>query len=140
MRAIQNIIFISSALVFTGAVHARDAVPMQQFENVKIITGSGKPVEPEAARKAILDAGDTGKRRWQVAQAPDGKNLIATTSWQDHAITVQIEVSGDTFSVRYADSVNLKYGMMDGKPVIHRNYNRLVADLVNAISGQLLKL
>lgn len=139
MKLIKGFVFIASVLAMAGA-NARGVVPLDNFENQKIITSSGKPAAPDAVKEAIVKAGTGGARRWEIAPTADGKTLLATTRWADHMIVVQIEPGPETYSVRYADSANLKYSIKEGAPAIHPAYNKLVGELVRTIAVELLKL
>lgn len=139
MRALANILLIIAALAATAA-HARSPVPIVARENVPLVTGSTTPADADTIRKTIVRAGATSVRKWDIVPAPDGKGLLATTRWDNHMLVVRVESSGSSYSVRYEDSVNLKYSIKDGKPVIHPAYNKVVEDLINAIRAEMLKL
>ena len=139
MKLLEGFVFVALVLAMASA-HARGVVPLANFENQKIVTSTGKPAAPQAVREAIVRAGTAGARKWDIAPTADGKTLLATTRWEDHMLVVRIEPAAETYSVRYADSVNLKYSIKDGQPAIHPAYNKLVGELVRTIAVELLKL
>ena len=56
-----------------------------------------------------------------------------------HTIVVNISVAADTYSVKYQSSINMNYAVVDGRPVIHPNYNKWVQTLVDGIGAELKK-
>jgi hypothetical protein len=53
---------------------------------------------------------------------------------------VNIEPTTTEYSVRYANSINMKYEAINGQPVIHPHYNKFVNELIQSIRIELLKL
>lgn len=120
-----------------AAVQAAD-VPVVDRE-VKIETGSGRPAELDAIKRAIVEGGRL--RAWDIAPAADGKTIRATIAWNNkHSMTLSIEPSATQFWVRYADSINLRYRTKDGQTTIHPMYNRKLDELVQSIQAELRKL
>jgi hypothetical protein len=132
---------IATFVMFASAAHAqRTPVPIVNHENVVIVTGSGKAPGIAAIKKAIVTAGQAGKRKWTVAQAVDGSILQATYQVRTHTIVVDIAVQETSYSVRYASSIDMRYKVEEGIPVIHPFYNNWVDELMLSIRTELVKL
>ena len=129
------------ALVFgMGAAHAqRTPVPIINHENVAIVTsGSAKPTA-DAVKKAIMTAAT--EKNWTVSHVAGRNALQAQLNVRGkHTVVVEIELSDTTYSIRYVNSINMKYKVEDGVPVIHPFYNRWVSQLMDTIRAELLKI
>jgi len=100
-------------------------------------------MKPSAATEALTKAIVSGAaaRKWEAVPAADGKSVRATfTVRNKHVVTVDIVPGPDSYSVKYADSVNMSYRIQDGTAVIHPNYNQWVDQLIQAIGSELGKL
>lgn len=128
------------ALTVSAGALARGAVPLANHENVEVVTGSGRPLDVEAVKKAITTAATA--QEWKVAPGADGKSLEASLTWnkKKHGITVIITPTATHYSVRYADSYNMKHAIENGQMVIHPMYNQNVNELMQSIRAALLAL
>lgn len=138
MKTLSTIALLA-AIVVVPVVHARSTVPVIARENVSVVTGSGKPVNNEALKRAIINGGAAGARKWDVVPAPDGQSLRATYKVRTHAVVVDIVPGPASYSVKYADSTNMKYGVENGSPTIHPFYNKWVDELIDSIRVELKK-
>ena len=136
----RGLVVLLGVVLIVSPAQARSTVPIIERVNVPVVTGSGKAPDAEAVRKAIVTAGTT--RNWQIAPLDGGKTLQGTYSWNKskHTIMVTIEPGATQYSVRYADSVNMKYELHAGTPSIHPHYNKFVDELLQSIRVELLKL
>lgn len=137
---IRALVVVAAVLTASAAHAQRAPVPIVDRPNVAAVTGSGKPVSQEALQQAIIRGGATGARKWSIGPAGDGKTLKGTYIVRAHTVVVNIEPGLGSYSLKYADSVNMKYGVEDGKPVIHPFYNQWVDQLIQAIDFELKKL
>jgi hypothetical protein len=135
----KHLVFLlAAALVSVGAA-ARDSAPLVNYDNVPVVTGSGKPASAQAVGVAISNAAASGKRVWSVTRtAPD--KLRATYNVRQHMVAVDIGYSEKTYSIHYAASDNMRYGEASGKQVIHPFYNNWVDELKRGISAELSEL
>jgi len=139
MKRLAQTLFLAGALLAAQAAFARGGVPLVERPSEPIVTGSGKTVNAEAFKKAVMNAGAAVK--WEVAPGADGKSLRATYRVQNkHTVMVDIVPGPETFAVKYADSVNMNYVVQNGAPVIHPSYNKWVGQLVDSIRSELKKL
>lgn len=138
MKFIKFIFFVFAAILSLN-VAAREPIPIINYDNLVIATSSGKVLQPEQVKQAILAA--AGTKNWTIAHQSDGK-LLATLSVQGgkHVIVTEIAYASDKYSLNYKDSTNMKYGTRDGEAVIHPFYNKWVQQLKEAIRVELLKL
>lgn len=136
MNKMRVILFLGAVLASASAL-AREAVPIVNHENVAITT-SGKPASADKVKQAIMTAATAQK--WDVSAAQPG-TLTATLHVRGkHTVVVDILYTADHFSVKYRDSVNMKYEVKDNTPVIHPFYNKWVQRLVDAIQVETKKL
>jgi hypothetical protein len=139
MQKIGRLLALVTALLAASAVHAQRApVPIIDHPNVPIATGSGKPAPIDAVKRAIVDGGAAGARKWVIV--PHGNGLRGTYKVRSHTVVVDIAARPDSFSLKYADSINMKYDLENGTPVIHPFYNRWVDELLESIRLEMSKL
>ena len=124
----------AGALLAGSGACARTGAPIVNFENVQIVAGSGKPIDADAVRDAITGAATS--KGWTVA-ALEGEKLQATNSVNGHSVTVDISYAPASYTIRYAQSLNMNYEMAGGEPTIHPRYNVWVKDLKLAIDAAL---
>lgn len=137
MNALRIALF-ALALFVSGSVLARPPVPMTEVVEQAIATTSGNALPIEQIQQAIRTAAEG--RKWVVSQQPDGV-MVASLSWNanKHTIVVSIASTAERYTITYKDSINMRYGMEDGKPVIHPHYNKFVGELRDAIRVEFLK-
>lgn len=117
---------------------ARASVPVVNYENVAVTTGSGKPATAGQVRQAFITG--TAGRGWTYTQAGDGKLLANLVVRNKHTVSAEIVYSGDKFSVTYVGSVNMNYELKEGKHIIHPNYNNWVTNMLNDVRVELTRL
>lgn len=121
-------------MLATNAAMARDPVPIVNYADVIITTGSGKTPTTDQLKQAFIAAGNA--RRWTFSD--QGTNqLIGSLSWENHSLMVTISYTPQKYSVTYRDSINLKYGVDNGTPVIHPRYNTFVQELMTRVRMEL---
>jgi hypothetical protein len=128
------------ALLTAGVALARSTVPVVNVDKVPVTTGSGKAATVEAVRKAIIDGGAAGARKWFPTVSDGGKSLRLTYNVRSHSISVNVYNTADSYSLVYADSLNMKHAVENGVPMIHPFYNKWVQELRTAIDFELRKL
>ena len=137
MNRVKAFLF-SLLLLASASVWARTPEPVVDLLDQSVATASGKAVTAEEVQQVVIRAAEA--KKWLVTLQPDGKAL-ASLSWNNkHTIVVELVSKADRYSLTYNDSINMKYGLRDGKPVIHPHYNRFVGELRDAIHVELLKL
>ncbi len=138
MNALKVALF-ALALFVSGSALARPPVPMTEVVEQAIATTSGNALPIEQIQQAIRTAAEG--RKWVVNQQPDGV-MVASLSWNanKHTIVVTIASTAERYTITYKDSINMRYGTEDGKPVIHPHYNKFVGELRDAIRVELMKL
>ncbi|HSU76828.1 MAG TPA: hypothetical protein VLI89_07140 [Burkholderiales bacterium] len=135
----KHIVFLLAASLTAFGALARDLAPVVDYDNVAVVTGTGKPASAQAVGVAISNAAASGKRIWNLQRtAPD--KMRATYHVRQHTIVVDIGYSAKAYSIRYAGSDNMKYSDANGKKTIHPFYNTWVDEFKSGISAELSKL
>ena len=137
MKFLKTLMLLAITLFSFNAV-AREAVPIVNYDDIAVATNSGKAPSADQVKQAIIAA--ASNKSWSIARQPDGKLLATLIVRNKHTIVVEIAYAADTYSLRYKDSINMKFDQRDGQPVIHPYYNRWVQELKDAIRIELLKL
>jgi hypothetical protein len=67
--------------------------------------------------------------------------MVASLSWNREQAHHRrsIASTAEPYTITYKDSINMRYGMEDGKPVIHPHYNKFVGELRDAIRVDFMK-
>lgn len=139
MKIIHLVLAAVLSVMSTQAAAQRQAVPIVNHEDVLVETTSGRKLSAEEVRQAITSA--PAPRGWQFSEPAPGR-LIATLNVRGkHTIVTEITYSATKYSIRYKDSVNMKYspGGPNGQGQIHPFYNTWVDELRSAIRTQLIK-
>lgn len=97
------------------------------------------PVEVKVSQdkvyQAIKMAGNS--KGWIITQVKPGL-AMGKLNARKHQAVVEIPYTSESFSIKYRDSLNLKYNAETNE--IHNNYNGWVQNLENAINFQLSTL
>ena len=73
-----------------------------------------RPVEPKAMREAILKGG--ANRDWVMKSEKEGcLTLVLNVRGGKHSVVVDVHYTGEEFSVKYVESVNMDYEPATGK-------------------------
>ena len=73
-----------------------------------------RPVEPKAMREAILKG--AANRGWVMKSEKEGcLTLVLNVRGGKHSVVVDVRYTGEEFSVRYVESVNMDYEPETGK-------------------------
>jgi hypothetical protein len=115
--------------------HARNLAQIQNYENVSVTTGSGKLIPAEKMREVFVAAG--ARRSWAFKDAGPGKLIGTLIVRGRHTVEVEVTYSPERYSVVYKNSSNMNYSEQGS--LIHPNYNKWVADLMNAVRSELSK-
>jgi len=127
-HSIKNILGIAVFLIFIVACVG--TVPIQNMENVPIVTASGKTVSLKQVEEVIKRVGI--KRGWSMAQKGKG-HIVATLFLRKHMAEVDITYDTKSYSINYKDSKELNYS----EGAIHPSFNKWVAYLEQDIKVQL---
>lgn len=139
-RFMQALVFGAAVAVSSAAQAQRSPVAIIDRPNVSAVSAGGRPVSAEALREAIIGGGANGPRKWSIVPHGDGNALRGTYMVRTHTVVVDIVPGSGSYSLKYADSSNMKYGVDFGKPVIHPFYNDWVDQLIRAIDAEVKKL
>ena len=118
-------------ILMSVAVAACRTAPVMNIEEAPVTVTS--KVSQKDIRNAIIRAGSS--LGWRVKEIKPG-HLQATLNVRSHMAKADIFYTTKSYSIKYKDSVNLKY---DGSS-IHSNYNGWIQRLDQAIQSQLAAL
>ncbi len=142
MKALlARLVAIVALLVVSFSAQARVPVPIIDYPDNPVVTGSGRALTTEQIRDAITAAAQS--HSWQISRAPSGDGLQAMLSVSGkHTVVVYITYSAQAYSIMYQSSINMKYSHAEDKALrlIHPHYNRWVGELSEAIHRELSKL
>jgi len=125
-QCLMSMVFVSLIFVFSGCI----AKPILNIKEAAYTRGVIPSSQMGKARKAIIAAGtDLG---W-IMQLVSSGHIVGTLHIRSHTAVVDIFYDNRTHSIRYKDSVDLKY---DGEN-IHRRYNTWILNLSNAIQRRM---
>lgn len=137
MKFVKFVFVVCLAMLSTNTYAARSAVPLVNYENIAIVTGSNKVAEIDQVKQAIRVG--AAVKGWRVEAAADG-SLTATIVVRKHTVVVKINYEASKYSIHYKDSAVMKYEVNNGQAMIHPFYNVWVENLKNDINIELLKL
>lgn len=145
------ILICASLLAFNAA--ARTPVPIIDYNQIVVVTTSGKALQAADVKQAITLAGIPQK--WTIKNNADGSLLATLVVRNKHTIVVKIDYNEKDYSIHYSDSNNMKYEIsraqatlaqvpadhsQDGQPLIHPFYNKWVKTFKDNIGLELLRL
>jgi hypothetical protein len=116
MKLLHTMLCLTLFAAAAPAGAARTAA-LLNYEDLPVESATGKPLDVEQIRKAIITGAAT--RQWAASVKPG--NVVQLTYNRG----------------KYVDSTNLNYGMEGGKAVIHPTYNGWINNLRQAIDVQL---
>ena len=125
-------VLIPGALVFVLIACA--PTPIRNVENAPVVS-SNSNYDLFEVTKAIQRAGIS--LNWQMKEETPG-HVVGTLYIRSHMAKVDVIYTLDEYSIIYRNSSNLKHDPV--KNTIHRNYNRWIQDLANAINTQLINI
>lgn len=132
MRILRLFLIAALSLLSLQAMAQRQPVPIVNHVDVPVTTASGARLTAAQVKHAIVSA--PAPRPWKFDDAGAGK-LVGTLHVRGkHTIVVDISYAADKYSIRYRDSINMKYSP-DG--TIHPFYNQWVEELRTAVHRQL---
>ena len=140
MLAIRNGIIFVILLGIAGLAQARGSVVLINLENNSIITSSGNEPALDAVAQAIRAAGASQAYPWTPSGGMPGMLQFTTLVRNKHTVVVNVTFDAQTYSIRYASSINMNYQGTDGHGIIHPFYNKWVAQLKEGIDAELHKL
>ena len=121
---------VLATLAIAIAVTGCNSVPILNVDQAPAISASGKPLNREQVRGAIVRAG--AALGWQMKD--EGPNMISgNIQLRNHTATVAIPYNANSYSIKYRAST----GLDEKGGTIHKNYNGWVQNLTRGINAQL---
>lgn len=120
----KTVFALIAAMLFLGGCAMRQH-PIMQVNNAPIHANGGEDAVAAKIKTALSNRG------WQVIAEEPGKITAqfvkVNPSVGQHSVTILIPYDADSYSIDFVTSENMMYDA--DKHVIHRNYNRWVANL-----------
>jgi hypothetical protein len=116
---------------------ARSPVPIVDFKDQAIVLAGGKTSTAAQVRDAIIQA--AASLGWTLAPEGESKFVATLVVRNKHTVVTDVTFSPEKFSVVYKSSINMKYDVKDGVPVVHPFYNEWAKKFVDAIRAELNK-
>ena len=154
MKTLTKIfVFCVAILGSVSLVQARTLIPLQNFEHITVARLDGKVLDLAEMKTRVTMAAQGVN--WVISPGLTDNILVATTVVRNkHTVRVTIDLGKNAFSVKYLDSINMKYSVeqpsadqdplnygkaqsMTAIAVIHPAYNQWVSKLIGAIRMQL---
>ena len=151
MKILSCVLLLTLSLFGCRSVNGPDPVAMVTYENVPIVTKSGKTLSLQQIRGVIAESAT--QAGWKVAEGKAGP-VVASYEFKDkHFTTVRVDYTQQNFSIVYETSKNLKYRLSNqqdsyepvqmgaaprypsGTPLIHGVYNKWVKELKEKIQA-----
>lgn len=137
MKHKLGLALLLSCTLFVNSALARSVTPIDQLDNLPIISASGKSIKSQDVEQAIITA--AGINKWTIDKREPGELTATLNERNKHFISVKIPYTAETYSLQYLSSTNMKYENKDGVPTIHPFYNRWVKNLRDSIDRELLR-
>lgn len=137
----MNILLLVLLFAISFTACTKHAVPLVEYENISIMSKSGKALSLDDVKKALAIAAAEAKRNWQITDVAPGLAKATLVVRGKHTIIIDIAYSESKIAVKYNDSTNMKYSVDDkGNKEIHPGYNTWVGEFVKAIEKTLLSM
>lgn len=126
-------LLLAAALILglSGQAHARQAELIDP--GPQVLTGVGGTSLDAAEVRAAIEYG-ARQRGWRVVEEVPGRVTLRIDPRDKHTVVVAVSYEDRGYRIQYVSSENMKFQTRRGKQYIHRNYNRWVANLVQAIN------
>jgi hypothetical protein len=121
-----------------GPAAARDTVPLVDYINEPVQRPDGAVLTEARVLQAIFNAAN--KRKWSLGRAGGGLVTATLVIRSKHTMVVDIMYSSHAISMKYRDSINLKYELRGGAPYIHPTYNAQAKALMDLIRSELQRV
>ncbi|WP_373976306.1 hypothetical protein NT239_05920 [Chitinibacter sp. SCUT-21] len=129
----KYLIGLVMAFALSVQVYARQ-MPMEQTPRVLFAESMGASVEAEKVTPIFVAAAN--KFGWVVIANEVGKMTLQYNKGNGkHVVTVAVEYDTKAYQIKYVDSINMNYEVIDGVAQIHPNYNRWVFNLNKEINN-----
>lgn len=126
------------AVVSMPAMAGRASGIVVNHENVQLANASGQPASAEQIRRAFESAAMS--RGWKITHEAPGRMLASYNKQNKHMVSCEITYSTGVFSLKYRDSLNMRYEpAANGQGTIHPYYNKWVDFLIQDARAALAK-
>ncbi len=138
MRAMKHLPIVAFAVLLgfvTSLQAARDAILVDR-ENVPVPVGGSKSLTATDVKRAITGA--AMHRGWRIiSDAPGKMRLQLDDKKGEYQLIVEATYDAKSYSLKYANSMGLRYREEGGGRFIHSSYGRWLGNLVQSINAEL---
>lgn len=135
---ILRVLALCLAVVAVPATAGRASMIVVNHENVQLANAAGQPASADQIRRAFESAATA--RGWKITHEAPGRMLASFNKQNKHMISCEITYSAGVFSLKYRDSLNMRYQPAgDGQGTIHPYYNKWVDFLIEDARAALAK-
>lgn len=134
MKTVRLLMAVLIFAGFTAAALARSGAPVENHENVPVPRSAERAISEDDVKRAIVTAAKL--RGWVTTTEAPGRLQLDLDIRGKHRATVEVRYDAKAYSIKYLNSINLRY--KDG--MIHPEYNKQVSALLRAIDIELLKI
>jgi hypothetical protein len=128
-------LFAISLVIFSINTFAKSLVPIIDHTDVQLHSFNNKTLSVDQVRKAIVLAG--AKHTWDFESGDSENSLVGTLVVRGkHTVVIDIKIEKSSLSITYKNSVNLNFKELNGKKLIHPNYNKWIQDLITNIRAE----
>jgi hypothetical protein len=138
MKFLRTAFLICLTTLSINVYAARSAVPLVNYDNIAIVTGSNKAPQLDQVKQAVRVG--AAVKGWTIEEAADGSLIASIVVRDKHKVSVKIDYDASKYAIHYKDSAVMKYEVNNGQAVVHPFYNVWVENLKNDINIELLKL
>lgn len=134
----SRLAFFALLVIFSMQAQARSPVPIINHDNISIVTSGGTTLDASQVKLAIETA--VVAKDWTIASSVDGKLTAKIVVRNKHTVMIEIGYDATHYSIKYLDSINMKYEVQNGQAVIHPFYKKWVDLLRVRINSELSRL
>jgi hypothetical protein len=133
-----RVFVLALAFIALPAAAGRAGVQIVNYDNVSVVNAQGRAATAEQIRKAF-DFAAVG-RGWQITHTGPSSMVASYNKQGKHQVSTDITYAHGTFSLKYRDSVNMRYEPAgEGQGLIHPHYNKWVQFLVDDARAALIR-
>lgn len=142
MMRILVIVLSGMLLIMQSGCRGRAGVPIVNIENQAIMREDGKAITADQVKRAIISAARSDRKQiWDLKEEREGHFVAKLIVRDKHTIVVDVFYSATRLSIKYRDSINMKFEKEhEGRGLIHPSYNVWVDDFLRTIIFEIQKV
>lgn len=137
-------------IVIISAAHARSAVPIVNHNNVAIPVSADRQIPVDQIKQAFIAGG--ARLGWVFSDSGERQLTGNLNVRNKHSVTIEVNIEPASYSIKYKDSTNMKYGVekkyvmekgnasIQDVAVIHPFYNNWIDNLIYEVNLELARM